>query len=70
MTTVDISFRYRTAPTEQVLAALAITRDVYGIRRLSFDSQALTLCVEYDATRLSAPAVTRLVREAGLELNT
>ena len=34
------------------------SRDVYGIRRLSFDRAARTLRVEYDATRLNAAAVT------------
>ncbi len=55
-------------PTEQVATALARTRDVYGIRRLSFDRDARTLRIEYDATRLNAAAVTKLVREAGLEI--
>jgi len=68
MTTVEISFRYTEAPTEQVALALARARDVYGIRRLSFDREARTLRVEYDATRLTAAAVAKLVREAGLEI--
>jgi hypothetical protein len=68
MTTVDILYRYATPPTEQVALALARARDVYGIRKLSFDAASRTLRVEYDATRLSAAAVTKLVREAGLEL--
>ena len=38
--------------------ALANARDVYGIRRLSFDRAAQTLRVEYDATRLNAAMVT------------
>jgi hypothetical protein len=68
MTTVEILFRYATPPTESVSFALASTRDVYGIRGLHFDSEARTLRVEYDATRLNAAAVTRLVRQAGLEI--
>ncbi len=68
MTTVEIEFHYAAPPTEQVAIALASARDVYGIRRLSFDRQARTLRIEYDATRLDAAAVTKLVREAGLEL--
>ncbi len=68
MTTVDIVYRYATAPTERVAAALAHARDVYGIRKLSFDRATSTLCVEYDATRLNAAAVTKLVREAGLDI--
>jgi hypothetical protein len=68
MTTVEISFRYQDPPTEQVATALARARDVYGIRRLGFDREARTLRVEFDATRLTAAAVTKLVREAGLDI--
>ena len=68
MTTVEILYRYAAAPTEQVATALARARDVYGIRQLSFDRQARTLRIEFDATRLNAAAVTKLVRETGLEI--
>lgn len=68
MTTVDILYRYATPPTEAVTFALANAREVYGIRRLIFDRAARTLRVEYDATRLDAAAVTKLVRQAGLEI--
>jgi hypothetical protein len=68
MTTVEILYSYTTQPTEQVVFALAGTKDVYGIRRLSFDRAARTLRVEYDATRLTAAAVTKLVFQAGLEI--
>jgi allophanate hydrolase subunit 1 len=68
MTTVEILYRYATPPTEQVALALARARDVYGIRHLSFVRAARTLRVEYDATRLNAAAITKLVREAGLEI--
>ena len=68
MTTVEIIYRYATPPTEQVATALARARDVYGIRKLSFDREARTLRAEFDATRLNAAAVTRLVRESGLDI--
>ncbi|MDR3752861.1 MAG: hypothetical protein P4K93_09320 [Terracidiphilus sp.] len=68
MTTVEIQYRYAAAPTEQVATALARARDVYGIRQLSFDRQARTLRIEFDATRLNPAAVTKLVRETGLEI--
>lgn len=68
MTTVEILFRYATPPTEAATFALANTRDVYGIRRLSFDRAARTLRVEYDATRLNAAMVTQLVLRTGLEI--
>ena len=69
MTTVEIHFRYASQPTEAVIRALANVREVYGIRRLAFDRAAHTLCVEYDATRLNAASVTKLVRQAGLEID-
>ncbi len=69
MTTVEIHFRYANQPTEAVICALANVREVYGIHRLTFDRAACTLCVEYDATRLNAAALTKLVRQAGLEIS-
>jgi hypothetical protein len=68
MTQVDILFRYGTPPTEAVTFALANIKEVYGIRRLTFDRAVHTLRVEYDATRLNGPAVTKLVRDAGLDI--
>jgi len=68
MTTVDILFRYAAPPSEAVTFALANAREVYGIRQLKFDRSAHTLLVEYDATRLNAATVTRLVRQAGLDI--
>ena len=68
MTTVEILYQYATPPTEQVAVALAHARDVYGIRQLKFDRDARTLRIEYDATRLNTAAVTKLVREAGLDI--
>ncbi|MGA2168257.1 MAG: hypothetical protein ABSG62_08590 [Terracidiphilus sp.] len=69
MTTVEILYRYSTPPTEAAVYALAGAKDVYGIRRLSFDQAARTLRVEYDATRLTPAAVTSLIRQAGLEID-
>jgi allophanate hydrolase subunit 1 len=69
MTSVEIQFRYATPPTEAATFALANIREVYGIRRLKFDQAARTLTVEYDATRLNAAAIAKLVRQAGLEID-
>jgi hypothetical protein len=68
MTSVEIHFRYATPPSEAVISALAKAREVYGIHRLTFDRTARTLRVEYDATRLNAASVSKLVRQAGLEI--
>ena len=68
MTTVEILYRLAAAPTEKVALALARTRDVYGIRHLALDRAALTLRIEFDATRLNAATVTRLVTQAGVQI--
>lgn len=68
MTTVDLLFRFRLAPTEAVAASLARTREVYGIRALCWDRVASTLRVEFDATRLNSATVTRLIQQTGLEI--
>ncbi|MDR3741350.1 MAG: hypothetical protein P4L40_20210 [Terracidiphilus sp.] len=68
MTTVDIVFRYAAQPSEAAVFALANAREVYGIRRLSFDRDARTVLIEYDATRLNSAGVARLVRQSGLDI--
>jgi hypothetical protein len=68
MTAVEIHFRLTEPPSATAAAALSNTREVYGIRRLTFDRAAQTLCVEYDATRLNAAAVAKLVRQAGVNI--
>lgn len=68
MTTVEILYRYNTAPIESVALALAGMRDVYGIRRTRIDATARTLRVEFDATRLNSATVTKLVRSTGLDI--
>ncbi len=68
MTTVEVFYRYAAPPTEQASRALARARDVYGIRRITLDREARTVCVEFDATRLNAATVTHLVRAAGLDI--
>ena len=68
MTTVDVLYRYAAPPTEAVALALSNLTKVYGIRRVIFDRTGHTLRVEYDATRLNAAAVTKLVRDAGLDI--
>jgi hypothetical protein len=43
-------------------------RDVYGIRRITFDEKERTLRVEFDASRLKEPAVAALLRRAGIDV--
>ena len=68
MTQLDVLYRYGAPPTERAVLALCKVRDVYGVRHLAIDEAARTVRVEYDATRLTAAAVTRLVLQAGLEI--
>jgi hypothetical protein len=67
MTTVEIRYRYTQEPTEDDLFALGKLRDVYGIRHLVFQPKAKTVTVEYDATRLNAAMVGKLLHSAGLD---
>ena len=69
MTTVEILLSYSTPPSQAAVSALASAKDVYGIRHLSFDHAARTLRIEYDATRLTAASVTKLVRQSGLDID-
>jgi hypothetical protein len=68
MTTVEILYRYAAQPSESVLFALSAAREVYGIRKLTFDREAQTVRIEYDSTRLNSATVTNLVRRAGLDI--
>jgi hypothetical protein len=68
MTTVEIAYRYTTPPGDAVALALSAICDVYGVRGVRFDHAARTLCIDYDATRLNAATVTKLVCQAGLEI--
>jgi hypothetical protein len=67
MTAVEIRYRYTTPPTEPAISALASVRCVYGIRSLTLNSEARTLRVEFDSTRLNAATVASLIRATGLE---
>ena len=65
---MEILYRYAKTPSEAVALAVAGICDVYGIRGIKFDRAAQNLCVGYDASRLNDATVTRLVRQAGLEI--
>ena len=68
MTQLDVAFRYATPPGENELRALSYARDVYGIRKISFDEAQQTVRVEYDASRLNDDVVAGILRGAGLDL--
>jgi hypothetical protein len=68
MTPVDVVFRFGVPPREREMRAIVNVREVYGIRRISFDQKERTVRVEYDATRLSDEVVASLLRGAGLDV--
>jgi hypothetical protein len=68
MTAVEVLFRYGMPPSEHQMAALGLTSDVYGIRRVQFNEQQRTIQVEYDATRLNEATVEKLLRTAGFDI--
>jgi hypothetical protein len=68
MTQLDVKYRYGATPGEATMMALGRIREVYGVRRLTFDEKEKTVRVEYDATRLTEPVVHQLLRRTGLEV--
>jgi len=68
MTTVDVVFKYGLSPGENEARAISDAREVYGIRKLTFDEKQHTVRVEYDATRLNNDSVANLLRNAGLDI--
>jgi len=68
MTQLDIVFRYGSPPGTREMRALDSVREVYGIRRISFDENGRTVRVEFDASRLNGDTVANLLRRAGLDL--
>jgi hypothetical protein len=68
MTYLDIVFRYGAAPGENELRAIDGMREVYGIRRVQFNEGERTVRVEFDASRLKADGVARLLRQAGVDV--
>ena len=68
MTQLDVCFRYSVPPGEAEMRALSNAREVYGIRKISFDEKERTVRVEYDASRLNDDIVAGILRGAGLDL--
>ena len=66
MTQLDVCFRYGVPPGESEVRALSNAREVYGIRKISFDEKERTIRVEYDATRLKEKEVEAALKRAGV----
>ena len=68
MTPLNITLPYDRTPSERALRAMDQVREVYGIRRVSFDQNARAVQVEYDASRLRPSDVASLLAAAGIAL--
>lgn len=68
MTYLDAAFRYQSIPGENELRAIDTVREVYGIQRIQFNEKERTVRVTFDASRLKADAVARLLRQAGIDI--
>ncbi|MFZ3263201.1 MAG: hypothetical protein WA172_04325 [Terriglobales bacterium] len=68
MTYLEAAFRYQTIPGENELRAIDSVREVYGIQRIQFNEKERTVRVLYDASRLKADAVVKLLRQAGIDV--
>ena len=68
MTQMDVSYRYVNRPDESIMRAIDNVREVYGIRRISFNEKEQIVRVEYDGSRLKEPTVAKLLRNTGLAI--
>jgi hypothetical protein len=68
MTQLEVAYRYGAAPTEATLRAIDGVREVYGVRRISFNHREQVVRVEFDASRMKEPVIAGLLRRAGIDL--
>jgi len=68
MTQMEVAYRYAGPPTENAMRAIDNMREVYGVRRVTFNEKEHTVCVEYDASRFKEPVVANLLRRAGVDI--
>ncbi len=68
MTYLEAAFRYQSTPRENELRAIDGMREVYGIQRVQFNEKERTVRVLYDASRMKADAVAKLLRQAGIDV--
>jgi hypothetical protein len=66
---MEVVYRYGSMPGEAEMRAIDSVREVYGIRRISFNEKERTVRIEYDASRFKEPVVAALMRRAGIDIN-
>jgi hypothetical protein len=65
---MEVAYRYSARPTESAMRAIDNMREVYGIRRITFNEKQQIMRVEYDASRFKEPIVANLLRRAGVDI--
>ena len=68
MTPLEVAYRYVSPPDQATMRALDNVREVYGVRRITFDESARIIRVEFDASRFKEPVMAGLLRRTGLDL--
>jgi hypothetical protein len=68
MTPLEVAYRYVSPPDQATMRALDNVREVYGVRRITFDETARIIRVEFDASRFKEPVMAGLLRRTGLDL--
>jgi len=68
MTLLDVAYRYVSPPDQATMRALDNVREVYGVRRITFDESARIIRVEFNASRFKEPVMADLLRRTGLDL--
>jgi hypothetical protein len=68
MTQLEVAYHYHTPPTEATIRALDTVREVYGVRRITFNEAERVVRVEFDASRFKEPVIAGLLRRTGLDL--
>src|SRR6476660_7792821 len=69
VTVMEVTFQYRVPPGEHQMSALGCIREVYGVRKISFNEAKRTVKVEYDISRLAMDDIAALLRGAGLDVS-
>jgi hypothetical protein len=68
MTQLEVAYRYHTPPTEATMRAFDNLREVYGVRRVTFNEAERIIRVEFDASRFKEPVIAALIKRTGLDL--
>jgi len=68
MTQLEVVYRYGAPPGEPEMRAMDAIREVYGVRRISFNEKDHTVRIEFDASRLTADTIAGLLRGAGMDV--